>query len=308
MSPLTLTPVAVMAVPGAWSGWQAVRRWHRKSSSHQQSQIREALAAHLAGVDRTVDLQRLRAQQSRRLEESLVELLRSTQNPARRRLVDLAVSLQFTAQWERRYCSWSASRRREAVARLALASRKIGHRTVLAALADKDDFVKLEAGRALVRWGGPSDVEAVFRVATRQSQMVRTIMNESLRRYGPALAAEALPAVLRFSEPRQKIIALEMFRAWGHTLHLPSLAPLIRHADPAVRAAALYAAPLARLTNEDAAPILQCLEDADQKVRAAAAQAVSRLRLRAHVAQLARCFETSKVETGLSVLENVALR
>jgi len=307
VSPLILTPVAVMAVPGAWSGWNAVRRWHRSRSSHLQSLIREALAAHLAGVDRTADLQRLRTHQSRRLEESLVELLRTAPGPARRRLVDLAVSLQFTAQWERRYRSRIASRRREAVARLALAGREIGRDTLLTSLADKDDFVKLEAARALIRWGAPSDIEAVFRAATRQSQMVRTIMNEGLRRYGPALAAEALPAVLRFSEPRQRIIALEMFRAWGHTVQLPSLAPLFRHADPAVRAAALYAAPLARLTEEDAAPILHCLEDTDQKIRAAAAQAVSRMRLRGHVAELARCFETSKVEAGRSVLENVAL-
>ncbi len=279
MSPLILTPAAVVAVPGAWSGWQAVRRWERRRSCSRQFQIREALAAHLAGVDHTADFQLLRAHQSRRLEESLVELLRSTLSPVRRRLVDLAVSLQFIAQWERRYRSWSASRRREAVARLALTGREIGHGTVLAALADRDDFVKLEAARALIRWGGPSDIEAVFRTATRQSTMVRTIMNEGLRRYGPALAAEALPAVLRSGESRQQMIALDMFRAWGHTVHLPALAPLIRHADPAVRAAALQAAPLARLAVEDTAPIAQCLEDDDQKVRAAAAKAVSRMRL-----------------------------
>jgi HEAT repeat protein len=151
--------------------------------------------------------------------------------------------------------------------------------------------------------------------------MVRTIMNEALRRYAPALAGEALPAVLRSSEPKQRIVALEMFRAWGHAVHLPSLAPLFHHPDPALRTAALHAAHLAKLTAEDAQPIVLCLEDPDQRVRAAAAQAVSRLLLRGHVAQLARCFETSRIEAslaagyalaelgaeGCSVLENAVL-
>jgi HEAT repeat protein len=169
--------------------------------------------------------------------------------------------------------------------RLGLAGREIGHDVLIAALGDADDFVKLEAARVLIRWGGPSDIEEVFRTATRQSPIVRAIMIEALRRYAPALAEEALPAVLGSGEPRQLRIAPAMFRTWGHSVHLPALAPLLRHPDAAVRASALHSAHLARLTAEDAQPILQCLEDPNQRVRAAAAQAASRLRLRGHVAE-----------------------
>jgi HEAT repeat protein len=177
----------------------------------------EALVAHMSGVDCTADLQLLRKQQSRRLEEHLVELLRSTQDPAHGRLVDLAVTLQFTALWERRFLSLWASRRRQAVARLGLMGREIGRDVMIAALADGNDSVKLEAARALIRWGGPSDIEEVFRTATRQSPSVRAIMAEALRRYAPALEAEALPAVLGSGEPEQQIIALEMFSRWGRS-------------------------------------------------------------------------------------------
>jgi HEAT repeat protein len=175
----------------------------------------EALAAHMSGVDRTVDLQLLRKRRSRSLEECLVRLLRSAQEPDRGRLADLAVTLQFTALWERRFLGRWASRRREAVARLALMSREIGRDVMIAALADANDSVKLEAARALIRWGVPSDIEAVFRIATRQSPSVRAIMAEALRRYAPALAAEALPAVLSSGQPQQRTVAIQMFSAWG---------------------------------------------------------------------------------------------
>ena len=281
------------AAPAIW----LVRKSH---SARWQPVIREALAAHMAGVNRTADLKLLCRHQSRQVEECLVELLRSAQGPARGRLAALAVSLHFTAQWERQFLSRNPSRRREAVARLGLAGREIGHDVVITALADADDFVRLEAAHVLIRWGGPSDIEEVFRTALRQSPLVRAIMTEALRRYAPALAEEALPAVLGSGKPQQLLVALVMLRTWGHAVHLPSLAPLFRHPDRAVRAAALHAAHLARLAAEDAQAILQCLEDPDQVVRAAAAQAVSRLGLRGHVAQLARCFETSKVEASLA--------
>ena len=284
----------------SWLGFKAVRRWRDARLSQWRPMISEAVAAHMAGFDRSRDLQLLRRDHPRRLEEHLVELLRSTQGPARARLAALAVTMQFTAQWERRFMSRSASRRRDAVARLGLMNREIGRDVVIAALADADDFVRLEAARVLICWGGPSDIEEVFRTATRQSPLVRAIMTEALRRYAPALAQEALPAVLGSGEPQQLLVALVMLRTWGHRVHLPSLTPLFRHPNRAVRAAALHAAHLARLTPEDAQAILQCLEDPDQVVRAAAAQAVSRLGLRGHVAQLARCFETSKVEASLA--------
>jgi HEAT repeat protein len=279
---------------------KAVRRWREAQSARWQPIIREALAAHLAGVDRTADLQLLRKHQTRCLEECVVELLRSTQSPARGRPAALAVTLQVTARWERQFLSRSPSRRREAVARLGLVGREIGHNVLIAALADVNDFVRLEAARGLIRWGGPSDIEEVFRTANRQSPLVRAIMTDTLRRYAPALAVNALPAVLGSGEPRQLLVALEIFRVWGHTVYLPSLAPLFRHPDAGVRAAALNAAHLAKLTGEDAEPILQCLEDPDQQVRAAAAHAVGRLHLRGHVVQLARCFETSKNEASLA--------
>ena len=287
-------------IPGACLGLNAARRWREAQAARWQPVIREALAGHIDGDDRTVDLQLLRKQQCRRLEECLVEQLQSAQTPERRRLAALAVTLKFTALWERQFLSRSSRRRREAVARLGLMSREIGHDILLAALGDTNDFVKLEAARGLIRWGGPSDIEEVFRTATRHSPLVRAIMTEALRRYAPALAASALPAVLASSEPGQLLIALEMFRAWGHAVYLPSLEPLLRHPDAGVRAAALNAAHLAKLTSEDAESVLECLEDPDQQVRAAAAQAVGRLHLRGYAL-------TDLGAEGCGVLERVEI-
>ena len=202
----------------SWFELGVVRRWREAQSSRWQPIISEALAAHIAGADRSADLQLLRKQQPRLLEEYLVELLRSTQGSAHARLAVLAADLQFTAQWERRFRSRNASRRREAVVRLGLVNRQTGREVMIAALADAKDFVKLEAAQALIGWGGPSDIEEVFRTATRQSPAVRAIITEALRRYAPALAEEALPAVLGSGEPQQRIVALQMFRAWGHAV------------------------------------------------------------------------------------------
>jgi HEAT repeat protein len=202
-----------------WLGYSAC-------SSHREPVIREVLAAYTAGVDRHADLRLLRKQQSRLLEEMLVELLHSAEDQARERLSSLAISLDYIWKWQKQFRSRIPSRRREAVRRLGMTGREIGHDILIAALGDANDSVKLEAARALIRWGGPSDIEAVFRTATRQSPPLRAMMTRALRRYAPALAEEALPAVLGSAEPRQALVALEMFRSWGHAVNLSSLAPL----------------------------------------------------------------------------------
>ncbi len=200
-----------------WLGFKAVRQWRQTRLSRWDPVIREVLAAHIGGVDRTADLQLLRKRQARRFEESLVDLLRTAPDPARERLAALALRLDFVWKWEKEFRSRRASRRREAVERLGLTGRVIGHATLIAALGDVNDLVKLEAAHALVRWGGPSDIETVFRAATRQSPPVRGIMTDALRRYAPALAAEALPAILGSAETQQGLVALEIFSKWGRS-------------------------------------------------------------------------------------------
>jgi len=270
-------------------------RWER-----MRPVIVEKVSAHLAGVDTLAELKALGRRYPRELEEAMAELLLRVQGTARGRLSELAAALGLVERWKRQYGSHLASKRREAISRLGILEGKLATDTLVLALSDPNDEVKLEASRALIVTSGEAELRAVFRTALRDSLLVRAVLTESLRPFAMRLCVAAVPEALESEDPRTVRIALEVVRAWGKAMPLARLAPLIEHADAGVRAAAL--AVVMQLVNprECERQILRRLEDESEAVRAAAAEIAGKLRLPSAIPGLRKVLEEAGAEATVA--------
>ena len=274
---------------------QGDRRWER-----MRPVIVERVSTHLAGTDASAELKAIGRRYPREVEEAMAELLLRVQGTARGRLSELAASLGLVERWKRRYGSPIAAKRREAISRLGILEGKLATDTLVLALSDANDEVKLEASRALIGTSGEAELRAVFRTALRDSLLVRAVLTESLRPLAARLYSAAVPEALESEDARTVRIALEVVRAWAKAMPLAQVAPLIEHADAGVRAAALAVVP--QLLNPRAceAQILHCLEDAAEPVRAAAAEIAGRLRLASAIPGLQRVLEEAGAEATVA--------
>jgi HEAT repeat protein len=274
---------------------RADQRWDR-----WQPVILEKASAHLGGVNSTSELLVIQKRHPREVERCLAELLLCVQGSMRGTLSALAVDLGLLATWRERCRSVSNTRRLEAVSRLGRLQTEAAVPTLIRALADSDDEIKLEASRALIRESAPKALAAVFHTATRESLLIRAVLTEALRPHAALLCASALPEALADANPRIVRTALEMVRAWGKSLPLVSPRPLLTDPDPGVRAAALAVLPQLAAPTEFETEIVRALDDADERVRAAAASVAGKLRLAAAIPGLQVCLEGSGSEAALA--------
>ena len=270
-------------------------RWERA-----RPRILEKASAYLAGTDCAAELLAIRRRDPDAVEQCIAELLSRVQGAARTRLSRLAADLGLVEAWVRRYRSRSRSRRAAAIRRLGLLDGNAATGTLLRALSDSDDEIKLEASRALIRRNGPEETNAVFQTAVSESLLVRAVLVEALRPQARMLCQSALPAALANPDAAAVRTALQIVRAWGKVLPLDGVRPLAGHADPTVRAAALAVVPQLADAAGFEPEIRRGLADPDEGVRAAAAWAAGKLRLAATASDLERCLEGGGAEATVA--------
>ena len=277
-----------------------VRRRRDARWAQVQPLIVEKASAHLNGADCAAELRALRRRYPREVEQCMSELLLRVRGAASARLTDLIVDLGLVKLWKRKFRSRLASTRRDAVNRLGLLTGEAGRDTLVRALGDPNDEVKLEASRALISAGGAAELAAVFRTAVHDSLLVRAILTEALRPYASLLCESAAPEMLAGDDPRSVRIALEILRAWRKSLPLAGMQALLRHPDGAVRAAALGVVPQLAAPAELEPWLLECLSDEAESVRAAAADAAGQLRLVSALPALEACLNRGGAEATIS--------
>ena len=268
---------------------KAVRRHRENCWDRFRPIILEKTLASMAGTAAVGELALLQKRHPREVERCIAELLASVHGEAHGRLVNIAVALGQVERWKDQYRSSMKSRRQAAISRLAHLRSDLATPTLILALVDPDDEIKLEASRALIRGSGESEIGAVFHMATRDSLLVRAVLTEALRPHALTVSRSALPAAL--ASPDAKIVrtALEILRAWGKYLPLPSPAPLLCHQDAGVRAAALAILPQTARPLQFEPEVLRLLLDPNESVRAAAAEVAGRLRLVSAAGRLRTC-------------------
>jgi HEAT repeat protein len=201
----------------------------------------------------------------------------------------LAADLGLIERWREQYRSMRLSKRREAIGWMGRLVHDEAIPVLLRALSDPDDEIKLEAARSLIRSSGEREIAEVFRTAVRESLLIRAVLTEALRAHAAMLCRNVLPGELASPTAKHVRTALEIVRAWGKMLPLPAPVPLLRHEDSGVRVAALAILPQYGEAAAFGPEIVRLLGDADERVRAAAAQTAGRLHLGSAAEALHTC-------------------
>jgi len=262
------------------------RRWERL-----RPLILEKALASLSGSGGTAEMAVFARRNPMEVDRCVAELLACVEGEAHGRLAQMAAGLGLLERWKEQYRSTVRSKRMTAVSRLAQLHSDAAIPTLILALEDPDDEIRLEASRALIRSSGEKEIEAVFHAATRDSLLVRAVLAEALRPHAATVSRSALPAALANADAKIVRTALEIVRAWGRSLPLPATEPLLRHPDAGVRAAALSVLPLLPNPRRHEAEILGLLSDPDESVRVAAVGVSGKLRLASAAGPLRTCLE-----------------
>ena len=265
--------------------------WTARVRNRQQENplIREILAAHAAGEDRLPELTRCHDQRPDEMESCLAGMLASVTGGTQERLSRLAAGLGLVHRWQEQARSPDPEVRAKALARLADLSWGVADSTLMMALADPEEPVRIQAQRALLRAGGARDVEQAFELAVTQPPSIRSALSAELAEHALTLAETAIPAVLRSGNAEHIAAALELIEGWGKGLPLPDLAPLLMHEQPAIRARALRALPYASSEHSLEAGLLRALRDEAAEVRATACRAAARLQLAPALPAVVEC-------------------
>ncbi len=279
--------VTIVAMLGISFLLKLTGQFREARSARVSPRIRELLALHAAGNDRAAEIGRLRRAYPPVVEQCPVEFLRMVRGRGCEALSALAADLGFIQKWRRDYRARGISRRKKAVAHLALVSRKFAGPTLLGALHDEDETIRLHAARDMIRNADSAELSQIFGLAVNGSRVTRMVLAEDLRPHALELSKEAIPAALTSGVPSRTLAALDILRAWSKFLPVPQVYELLRHPDPAIHAAALDVLPfvprLASLEGE----VLSALNHPDEEVRSAAARAAASIGVTSAVPLLA---------------------
>jgi hypothetical protein len=243
---------AIAAMLGFSFVFKLARQIRASRTARSTPQIRDLLALHAAGIDRSGEIRKVSGVYGRELEECLVEFLRIVRGSGREPLSQLAADLGLIARWQRRYQSWSVTRRKEAVARLALVPRRLSGKILHAALLDNDETVQLQTARAMISNFEPGELVHVFGLAISGSTVTRMVLAEELRPHALELAKDVIPDALTCGISGPILNTLEVLRAWGKAAAaaaarltiksaLPCLARWLHESEPGMTSAAAYA-------------------------------------------------------------------
>ncbi|HXJ39482.1 MAG TPA: HEAT repeat domain-containing protein [Bryobacteraceae bacterium] len=265
-----------------------MRQFREARAARVSPHIRELLALHAAGNDHAPEIGRLRRVYPREVEQSVVEFLRIVRGRGCETLSELAADLGFIQKWRRDYRAHGISRRKTAVAHLALVSRRFAGPALLGALMDDDETIRLHAARDMIRNADPVELAQIFGLAVNGSRVMRIVLTEDLRPHALELAKEAIPAALTSDEPSRVLAALDVLRGWSKFLPVPQVYGLLRHTDPAINAAALDVLPFVPRLAQLEAEVLSALNHTAEEVRSAAARAAASIGVTSAVPLLAQ--------------------
>lgn len=260
-----------------------------RSRRHGDAFIPEILAAHAAGEDRLPELARFHQERPEELESCLAAMLASVTGGTRDRLSRVAAGLGLVDGWQEQARSPDPKVRAQAMARLTDLSGGVADSTVMMALVDREEPVRTQALKALLRSGGRRDVEQVFTLAISERPEIRSVLAPELVPHALTLAETAIPATLRSGDSANIAAALELIEGWEKALPLPDLPPLLAHDESAIRARALRALPYASSLHSLDAGVLRALRDESAEVRAAACLAAARLQLDSALPAVIEC-------------------
>lgn len=283
-----------------------MRQFREARAARVSPRIRELLALHAAGNDRAAEIGRLRRVYPRELEQSLVEFLRMVRGRGCETLSELAADLGFIQKWRRDYRARGISRRKTAVAHLALVSRRFAGPALLGALLDDDETIRLHAARAMLGNADPAELAQIFELAVNGSRVTRMVLAEDLRPHALELAKEAIPAALTSDAPARVLAALDILRAWSKFLPLPQVFGLLRHSDPAIHAAALDVLPFVPRLAQLEAEVLSALNHPAEEVRSAAARAAASIGVTQAVPLLAHRLQDRDPRTAAAAAHALA--
>jgi HEAT repeat protein len=250
--------------------------------------IRETLATHAAGQDERPRLAILLRQYPEDFEACLAQFLPLVTGIEYQRLCELTVEIGLVSQWEKRYGAGSTAQRKSAIEHLTHVRHVAALGTLVLALSDHDESIRIRASSALVRSGVVPQVEKVFAFALTQPLLVRALLAEELRPHLPLLCAQAIPAILSSGSRDQILRTLELVQAWRRGLELPFLSTLLRNPDPEIRTKAWQVLPFVEATDDLTENISEAILDGTESVSAAAAAAAGRMRLASAVPALTR--------------------
>jgi hypothetical protein len=275
-----------------------VRQLRTSRATRVKPRIRELLAVHAAGTDRGGEIRRHWDINPREVEECLVEFLRMVRGLGRETLSQLAADLHLIEKWQRQYRSRSTGKRKDAVAHLALISRRLAGKVLRAALLDRDESVRLHTARVMIGNSDPEELAQAFGLAVNGSLVTRMVLAEDLRPHALDLAKDTIPAVLACGASEPTLAALEIVRAWNRFVPLPEVYALLRHPNPAVRSAALGVLPLAPRSPHLETEILEALNSPVEEVRSAAAKIAAIMGVREALPLLASCLHEAHEQTA----------
>jgi hypothetical protein len=283
--------------------------WIRASGRHRRAvttqdqtpQIRDALVVYLAGSNDETLIREFVHTNRGAVADAILDFHGTVGGSARDRLCDLALEFTLVHDWCEEAHSRNRLERRKAYVRLSFVCayepcRRVAGDLLQTALEDSDPEVRLSAARALVQSGTPDELGRVFRLAVSQSQLIRVLLAEDLRRHAAELCRDAIPGVLRSGDAGHTLAALQILVAWERALPLDDIHKLLESENREIRIEALRAAPLVPLTAENRAGILRLLKEGDAEESTVAALAAGRLRLQEALPALARCTRTGTAE------------
>jgi len=277
-----------------------------RNAERLRPRIRELLAKYAAQSVRPGHFIELSQTNPSAVEACLLESLRAVRGSGRQAISRFAGEIGLHLKWQKEYGSRHISRRKNAVARLALLSRDLSGDTLRRALADPDESVRLHTARAVLQNCHPGEAGEIFRLAVEGSDITRIILSEELRPYILELVTEAIPAMLGSPDSKKVLATLEILDAWGKFLPLTGIYPLLRNHSAPVRAAAFRLLTLVPRLDSLNAEILHGVSDSDPAVCCAAAGAAASVGLQAAVPELARCLHQNDPRTAPSAAQALA--
>jgi HEAT repeat protein len=247
--------------------------------------FRLALSECASGNGDIAQFGRLVAEHPREFDRVFEEVVSTVRGQSRRNMGRIAEELGLDRRWIQASASRSVEERLRAISALGVVGNRAAIEVLVRSLEDSSDVVRLEAGLALTRVGGPAETMAVFEFALRQGKLVRILLLDSLRWRTPLLC-DPIRRHLVSGNTETIAICLETVEAWRVALDLPEVEAALHHALPAIRERAFRVLPYVTGLPDIEAAILQGLTDSEDRVRTAATYAAGRLKVRAAVSLL----------------------
>jgi HEAT repeat protein len=267
--------------------------------------INETLALEVVTGGQIKMLKRLARACPQVMSDCICEELSCITGSAHQHLSDVACELRLLERWTRQLHSRSSLRRCKAVRLLASLEPSRANSRMVAALADDDEQVRIEAARALVRWGDQEEIQAVLKFAASQPLLLRALVAEDLRPV-VALCEPYLSPLLCSDDVSVVAGALDIIEAWQKTLSIPGFRGLLNHPATAVRVKALRLAPYVHGADAFEPAVLEGLLDENCEVRVAAAYAAGRMGLRNAIPRLQSLIQANDDRVALAAAEALA--